>query len=144
MQLYSLLYTSAETEQLSEAELLSLLEKARNYNSKHNITGMLLYHKNSFLQVLEGDKNVIDDLFRLKISLDKRHTSLTKYFHSPIEQRTFPEWSMGFHTINREDMKQLDGYSEFLESGFNSNLLTQGPTVAKQILLMFAGRIPPI
>ena len=51
---------------------------------------------------------------------------------------------MGFHIINREDMKQLDGYSEFLESGFNSNLLTQGPTVAKQILLMFAGRIPPI
>ncbi len=144
MQLYSLLYTSAETEPLTEIELKSLLEQARNYNLRKNITGMLLHHKNSFLQLLEGDKHIIEDLFRLKISKDKRHTAITEYFLSPIDQRTFPEWSMGFHIVQQEDFKHIEGYSEFLDKGFDSNLLKQGPTVAKQILLMFAGRIPPI
>ena len=144
MQLHSILYSSAETEPLTEQDLKQLLEQASCYNARHQVTGMLLYYKHSFMQLLEGDKDVIQNLFNKKIFLDHRHTAVTVYFDKPIQERTFPSWSMGFKIIEHEEIKKHPAYTPFLERGFNSDLLKHDSTAAKQILLMFSGRIPPI
>lgn len=143
MELYSLLYSSAETEPMTELGLADLLIKAREYNQSHDITGMLLYRKCSFMQLLEGDKEVIEDLYDSKIILDDRHIAVTKFYTSHIDERIFPDWSMGFKIISDDAIKSIGGYSNFLEDGFDTDGLKEEPAIAIQILRMFSGNSPP-
>ena len=70
--LHQLLYVSVETHPYTEKDLAALLEQSRSKNKKLGITGMLLYYKKHFLQVLEGEKDVVFELFRV-IRKDQRH-----------------------------------------------------------------------
>jgi len=54
MKLIQLIYVSAATNRFNPAELRELLRLARLKNQQLDVTGMLLYHEGSFLQVLEG------------------------------------------------------------------------------------------
>ena len=58
-------------------ELPELLEECRTNNAKCDITGILLYHNQSFFQVLEGDRSVVEALFE-KVASDSRHTRVTR------------------------------------------------------------------
>ena len=49
-----LIYASYATREMSNEDLIDLLEKSRQRNSRQNITGLLLYAEKKFLQVLEG------------------------------------------------------------------------------------------
>ena len=44
-------------------ELKAILSAARTNNSKKDISGMLVYHAGSFLQVLEGPEDTVTELF---------------------------------------------------------------------------------
>lgn len=99
-------YSIANTEITSEV-ISNIVETARTFNSKNNITGCLLYHKNIFLQLLEGEKEDVNNLFNT-IKKDKRHTNITLIIEETISKRMFTDWSMAFHEIeNKEtDMHQ--------------------------------------
>lgn len=82
-----LIYCSASTRvDLTPAQLQSLLEECRRQDTAAGITGILLYQKGSFFQVLEGDRNVVGPLYE-KISKDKRHNRATKII---LERMTRP------------------------------------------------------
>ncbi len=53
-----------------------MLEKARENNSRDNITGCLLYYEGEFIQYLEGNQVKVLTLFD-KINADKRHKDVT-------------------------------------------------------------------
>ena len=59
--MYELLYCSMATREMKEADILSILEKAREKNSRLGVTGLLVHQKrtNEFLQILEGEKEVV-------------------------------------------------------------------------------------
>ena len=46
-----------------EADILDLLKMSRDNNARLDVTGLLVYQKrtNEFLQILEGEKEVIFD-----------------------------------------------------------------------------------
>lgn len=108
-------YSSAATVELSNQELNTLLDTARAINSKLNITGMLLYEKRSFFQVLEGPANVVKALYA-KIDRDKRHDTVVKIIEEPIDERSFSDWTMGYAGVTGKELKEIEGLNDFFSS----------------------------
>lgn len=88
-------YASAETKPFTPADLEELLLKARSKNESDGITGLLLYHQGSFLQILEGEEESIKATVA-RIENDDRHDNVRLIFRGEIEKRSFGEWRMGF------------------------------------------------
>ena len=107
--MHYLVYVSSARQHFSEEDLETLLISSRQNNSKLGITGMLLFSGDNFIQVLEGELQAINSLYS-KISSDPRHTGLLILLKGEVETRNFPQWSMGFKKISKEDYSMLSGY----------------------------------
>ena len=59
MNLYQLVYTSARNAKCDENEITSIVAACQRNNPGKDITGVLLYSDNRFLQYLEGNANEI-------------------------------------------------------------------------------------
>lgn len=116
--LYQMIYVSAAADDFDEASLPDLLAQARVNNAKSDITGMLLYHERSFIQVLTGPESAVKSLYA-KISLDTRHRNSRVLYQGNVEERSFEDWSMGFYKTNRKSAAELPGFSSVLVSGFH-------------------------
>ena len=90
-----LVYASGAVCPFSKLDLDRLLLKARARNRAHGVTGMLLYHSGSFLQVLEGPVEGVDSIFA-SIERDPRHRNTKILQRKSISLREFTEWTMGF------------------------------------------------
>lgn len=87
-------YISRLNSPLSENEVKQIGIISSRNNKKQDITGVLIYIRGLFFQIIEGDDAKIDWLYE-KIGRDKRHTDIlclkTEY---QVEERLFPSWSM--------------------------------------------------
>ena len=110
--MYRIIYLSSAVTEFSEEEISSLLIQSRKYNSEHSITGVLLYIEGDFLQVIEGEKKIIKQLFE-KINLDPRHKGVICVFDGAIKERNFKDWSMGFCALDYENLRHVSGYETF-------------------------------
>lgn len=90
-----LVYCSKSYDELPLLEIQRILGVARPANEQAEITGMLAYEAPWFLQVLEGDREVINDLY-LRIAEDPRHDQITLISYAVTEERLFGAWRMGF------------------------------------------------
>lgn len=120
----------------TEDDHIALLRKARAFNSRHGITGMLLYKDMSFMQLIEGPKTVVKDLF-MKIENDDRHTRVESLLEESIRERQFSDWLMGFANLKNATLSQEKGYSDFLKSEENLLQLAGKPNLAIKLLLCF-------
>lgn len=133
--LIHLIYSSGATTSFSSEDLLELLARARKKNTGLNVTGMLLHIDGSFLQVIEGEPEVIDDLFAT-IAADSRHSNIVTIIREAIPRRSFSDWSMGFAEVSRADLGDMEGVSDYLlDSGGTSTI---APGRAKKLLAAFA------
>jgi hypothetical protein len=110
--LIQIIYVSAAKSYLSDDELVNILSTARKANTAHDITGMLLYKDGSFMQAIEGPRAKIEQLYH-NIENDPSHVQVTLLIKESIEQRAFPEWSMGFRPMPKND---IDGFTDFFVS----------------------------
>ncbi|MEY2597933.1 MAG: hypothetical protein RLZZ142_192 [Verrucomicrobiota bacterium] len=99
MQLIQLVYASAANSAFSTQELIGLLEEARVSNAQSELTGLLLYYRGSFFQILEGPAEAVDAVYR-HIEEDHRHHRLLLLSRKPIAERCFDSWSMGFVNVD--------------------------------------------
>ena len=90
-----LMYASETAEALNPASLQALLDQARAANERRNITGMLAFDSRWFLQVLEGDRQVVNEVFS-RIAADPRHRRVELLEVAATEERHFARWSMAF------------------------------------------------
>ena len=74
-------------------DLSQIYCRARRFNSKNNISGVLSYRLGYYFQTIEGEDQAVNDLFS-KVSKDKRHTEPTIIFDSRISERSFSRWPM--------------------------------------------------
>lgn len=109
--MYQIVYLSAAVELFSEEALTRILIKSRENNSKAQVTGVLLYYGGSIIQVLEGEKEQVINTYE-RISKDYRHRSIIKLLDRHIDERAFPDWSMGFKVISQNQLTQVLGYIE--------------------------------
>jgi len=75
-----------------------ILSTARSNNLRHGVTGALLFSDGCFAQVLEGPRASVETIFE-HIQCDPRHCDVTILHLHPVEQRSFPAWSMAFAGI---------------------------------------------
>lgn len=129
-----LVYASAATRHFEPKELAQILTKAGRHNLRAGITGMLLYTEGSFFQVLEGNAQVVHKLYD-KILVDPRHSRAIKLIEDRIEKRTFPQWSMGFARVSRDELARIPGLNDFFDRGSSFDKLGEGR--AKALLAAF-------
>ena len=136
---HELIYNSLAVRAMSSNDLLALLEQSRDKNKRLGITGFLVYHHGEFIQILEGGKKEVLDLYDT-ITQDERHTEVNLIWEGPIAERGFSDWSMAFANTNLLDLSRLEGYSEYLQKRFSLSLGIPGvETITKQLLKsMFA------
>jgi hypothetical protein len=133
--IFSVVYLSEGTGSFSSEELHEILAKAREKNSKLDISGMLLFKDGNFLQVLEGNRERVLSLFET-IARDPRHHRITILFRGVVPERDFTDWSMGFHDLNSPETKDIPGFNDFLHTKLTSSGFTDSHG-AKQLLLLF-------
>lgn len=136
MTLISLVYVSFASHDMSDTELKDLLRGARENNASLKVSGMLLYRDRYFIQVLEGEAEVVDPLFD-KIRQDPRHQSVLVVTRSPIAERSFEQWSMGFNKVETQEMQ---GFTDFLDKPFEHSYFEAHPTRAVGLLEQFRDR----
>jgi hypothetical protein len=119
--LNSLIYASRSTECFHEHEIPDLLQQVRIANAKQELTGMLLYICGSFLQVLEGQPEMVDAVFS-RITRDKRHTHIRLIAKESIPERAFEGWTMMHKTLDPIEAGELIREIDYFQS---STWLTQ-------------------
>jgi len=123
---------------LSQDELEHLLIKSRNNNEKSNITGMLVYLKNQFIQILEGERETVLNLY-YKITKDNRHHKVSKLLTGEHEHRNFDNWSMGFQKNSTNEFDNLNSFRE-LSDLFKSPDIKDDKHPAVLFLKLFHGK----
>ena len=136
LSLISLIYMSSATRQMSQEDLLEILNKAREKNGTLNITGMLLYKHGKFLQILEGEKQDVEALYDI-IKQDPRHYQILTSGNRPIQEREFGDWKMGF--VNLDDFKpeEIEGFSDYLNRPIDEELFKNDASLAHRFLRAF-------
>ena len=105
----TLVYHSTSIENSSTEELINFLSFVRSENISLNVTGILLYHNNEILHIMEGKTDVILPLFE-KVKADSRHINVKKLIHFQIKERAYGDWSMAFKQVSGKDMLSINGY----------------------------------
>ncbi|MES0863681.1 BLUF domain-containing protein [Ruegeria sp. SCPT10] len=95
MNLTRLIYYSQRNPSMS-LNLGELLEVCKRNNAAMNVTGMLHFNGNYFLQVLEGGRAEVSSIYH-RISADPRHLNIILISCQDVRERIFPTWSMGHH-----------------------------------------------
>lgn len=121
MRLTSLAYYSSMALQ-GPHQVNDILKTARKNNKIEMITGSLVYDGQYFLQVLEGARTAVTDLF-LRISNDPRHLGCRLMTVVDIPERRFSDWEMGFVDLEmgkRDLIKRYSSVDNFLPEHFES------------------------
>ncbi|MBJ9985717.1 BLUF domain-containing protein [Acinetobacter sp. S40] len=82
-------------------DLNDILTIARDFNSRHDICGVLYYADGSFFQCLQGEKEIVEQLFS-NIRRDERHCEIVSFEILEIEETNFKDWSMKYVQRNSE------------------------------------------
>ena len=119
--LTQLIYVSVRKKNCTEDEIQKILASSNKNNGALNLTGVLLYTENKFLQVLEGEQKVVLSLYD-NIKNDDRHKNVMMISMHPIQDRDFPSWEMGSKKINEKDYTFLTDISKEDQENFKQLL----------------------
>ena len=93
--LYHLTYRSTAIPEITIEQIEDILKIARNFNSKNDVTGCLVFSKGYFIQLLEGSKDTIKELMD-HIDMDIRHTNIDILSEGEAEKKFFETWDMAY------------------------------------------------
>ncbi len=131
--MYQLTYHSLANPDLKLQDLDDILESATTANAVKNISGCLIYYKDSFVQILEGSQEEVLYIYK-KIKADARHHTVTLLWENDVNTRFFAEWNMAFYRPDDNDVKffvnNLLMLSDFSDKT-SSSLLSFWATVGK-------------
>lgn len=120
-----------------ETQLAPILESAVRHNREDDITGMLLYSGGNFLQVLEGAANKVNETYQ-RICHDLRHTNIIILIQKEVDERHFPDWSMGYHKLTKEDVSRFPEHAPYFQFGFKPTEFKAKPGAALELLKLFS------
>ncbi|CCG42971.1 BLUF domain-containing protein [Magnetospirillum molischianum] len=127
-----IIYASAASESMVASDLPLILEKARVKNERLNITGFLLYDEGSFLQVLEGPNDALEEVLGAIIA-DNRHKKIRLLSKKIVDGREFGDWAMAY-AVKDVERARCDGFLDYAAS--REEFSIEGGEVT-QILSMF-------
>lgn len=133
--MYYLVYSSHAKVPFAEKNLEQLLFQCQQKNSEKGITGLLLYTDQKFVQVIEGEKNVIQNTYE-KICNDPRHDNVDILIEGEIKKRNYPQWLMGYRSLMPEEVMSKLGYRD-PATYFKKNKVTGDSHVAALFMKLF-------
>ena len=105
-----LIYASEVTDPMTPEVLQDIVDKARRSNQTRQITGMLAFDSRYFLQMLEGSREAVNEVYN-RIVTDPRHQRLQILESVQVDERHFATWSMGFSAADAHGREILLRYS---------------------------------
>ena len=133
--IYQLVYSSQATQDFWPDDLFQLVETSRRKNALRSVTGMLLFREGQFLQLLEGPAREVKSVFEF-VKRDPRHDTVKIVLSESVEERQFPDWTMGFERLD-DAWSVPRAWATILEDGLNSDSMAENPASAKDLLLTF-------
>ena len=88
------LYASRPATPLTPSDLDEILVQSHRNNPRRGITGLLCFTSEVFVQVLEGGRDEVSDLYNA-IVRDDRHGQVRLLTYEEIAERRFGNWTMG-------------------------------------------------
>ena len=93
------------------SDIGDIITASKANNPKRGVTGILLYHKGKFVQVIEGEEDELKKLMQ-KIEKDERHKNLTYLVNEEINERGFDQWNMDFFNLSDKDKLDYEQMKE--------------------------------
>jgi hypothetical protein len=110
-----------------ERNLKNITERAKIRNPKRDITGLLFYHSERFLQILEGTQANLESLMTV-IQSDPRHEQIERLFDSPISKRNFSKWNMDTFNLSADQILDVSELQSITQA-YKHNLLIDSKVV---------------
>lgn len=132
--MFYVIYVSSAVQLMNDEALLSLLQQCRKKNAALGITGMLLYKQGNFMQLLEGEEEVVLELFDT-IKKDSRHKDLITITTDNIADRSFEDWSMGFQNMDKTGA--FPNYNDYIEENLNIHAFQADALKARRFMVFF-------
>lgn len=105
--IHHLIYVSTAVRPLSEGALDEMLAQARRKNLLRGLTGLLVYGGGNFMQLLEGPREAVEDVYR-RIARDPRHYDVTCIVALDTSERWCADWSMAY--ARHQDDREIEGF----------------------------------
>ncbi|MEA3138849.1 MAG: hypothetical protein QOK23_1018 [Gammaproteobacteria bacterium] len=102
---FQIIYASRIAVPLEEQQWMEMLRQWRTANEKRDINSVLLSVDGCFLQHLEGDRTMVEAVYKL-IAQDKRHFETTQLSAQAVAHATFDGLSL-CHTRLSSDKRML-------------------------------------
>ena len=141
MALLQLIYTSILVGK-DESVLEPIHASALRHNKGISVTGMLLFHKGYFLQVLEGEPSDVMTTYH-RICHDTRHREVRLLVEQSTKDRHFPTWLMGFRHVQDADSIAYPEYAPYFKEGFGGAEIYAKPGIALRMLQAFNRNATP-
>ena len=97
----------------------------------NGITGCLISCRDSFIQILEGNQKVLQELYE-RIKVDPHHTNVKVFSEDRISEHDFPNWGMAYYPIDENSVSP--GELEQFKSNFTLLANLSKPTNVTAIL----------
>jgi len=106
MALLELIYTSLAEAKNDTDDVKAILASSERNNVATDITGLLLFDGERYIQILEGNVEDVNGLF-VTISEDSRHHSLELLHRGEIAGRSFETWRMAYEALPKGLLSDL-------------------------------------
>ena len=103
------LYASRPVQPLTGAFVDTILAQSRKNHPDIGVTGLLCVSDDLFIQVLEGGRDEVCDLFNA-IVRDDRHQEVRILIYEEIQERQFGNWTMAQVSMTKLNPSQLLKY----------------------------------
>lgn len=117
-----LIYISSAVGPQTTTITTQILETARSYNKAHNLTGVLCQGRGLYVQLLEGERSVVNGLYK-RIVADKRHENTEIVHFGEIDTRQFKDWAMALVHLSIDDPMVTMKHPEFDPYSANSTAI---------------------
>lgn len=110
------LYTSRLAPEAGIDQVSKIVKQARELNTIHGISGVLVFDGERFAQYIEGPSEAIGSLVD-KLAKDPRHTNFQQLLlQRDLDKRMYEKWSMGYldtemDHLNIESLSVVDDNS---------------------------------
>jgi Sensors of blue-light using FAD len=110
--LVRMLYLSRSVGPQTTTMTSSILATAQAFNVENGVTGVLCQGQGFFIQALEGQRSVVNQLYR-RIVLDPRHKDVEVMLLDDIDTRRFGRWSMAHVLLSDRDPRVQMQHPDF-------------------------------
>ena len=116
---FHLVYLSQARDNITYTDIQNILNSSRKYNKINEISGVLIYRDGYFLQLLEGNEELVLETLS-RIVRDRRQHHLQTIIEATSNQRIFEAWSMHFFDADTATTETQKLVNDILDLAFSA------------------------